>query len=70
MMEQEVLGKIAILQKRIQDIADREAKAAWSKFIGITSDTIEKIADGSFTEEKMRLIQSIDELISTLMKNP
>jgi hypothetical protein len=69
MSEQEIQTMITAINKKIQTMADSETQAAWSKFMGITSESIEKITGGCFTEEKMRLIAAVDSLLDELAQN-
>ena len=66
MNENDINITINQLQKRIQFLADQEGKAAWAKFIGVTSDKIDFIASGGLNIEKEYLIDKIDRLLSEM----
>ena len=59
----EIIGQ---LSKRIQGIADIEAQAAWAKFLGVTSDRIEAITNGSLDGERELLIRKINKFLDEL----
>lgn len=66
MSEQEILKKISILNQRIQEIADTEAQAAWAKFIGVYSESIEAITSGRYNEDKIKILDAIEKLLDKL----
>lgn len=57
--EEELEFKLTQLHKRINWIADKEARAAWVKGVG---------ANGEFFNEKMRLIEESERVLAELVQ--